>query len=150
MNEDRLARTLAVNVTGVLLCMKHEIRAMKRQGGGAIFNVSSVAGLVGAPGRPGYVASKHGVIGLTRTAAIEYGRDRIRVNAVCPGGTRTAMLEKVMADNPHLREHIKTSNPLGRLAEPEEIAEAILWLASDKASYVTGHALAVDGGYVAG
>ena len=154
-NEERFARTLAVNLTGVLLCMKHEVRAMqspREDGGrgGAIVNVASVAGLIGAPRRPGYVASKHGVVGLTRTAALDYGSAGIRVNAVCPGGTRTPMIERAMAKNPHLSDHIRTSNPLGRLAEPEEIAEAILWLASDKASFVTGQALAVDGGYLAG
>jgi len=142
-------RTLALNLTGVFLCMKHEIPPMVEQGGGAIVNVSSGAGLVGFAGLPAYVASKHGVVGLTRAAALEYVGDGVRVNAVCPGSTRTPMLEAFMGGDPEIERMMERSAPIGRLARPDEIAEAIAWLCSDAASFVVGHAMAVDGGAVA-
>lgn len=143
-------RTLALNLTGVFLCMKHEIPAMIASGdGGAIVNMSSGAGLVGFPGLPAYVASKHGVVGLTRAAALEYVGAGIRVNAVCPGSTRTPMLEAFMGGDPTIEKMMEKAAPIGRLGRPEEIAEAVVWLCSDAASFVVGHALAVDGGAVA-
>lgn len=142
--------TLDVNLKGVYHCMRQELSLMRCQGGGSIVNIGSVAAIVGTPTRAAYAASKHGVVGLTRSAALEFGKDNVRTNVVCPGGTRTPLLEKVMTDNPMLREHIAATCPLGRLAEPSEIAEAVLWLASPKSSYVNGAVLPVDGGYTAG
>jgi len=139
---------IALNLTGVFLCLKHEIPQMVAQGGGAIVNTSSGAGLIGFAGLPGYVASKHGVIGLTRAAALEYVKAGVRVNAVCPGSTRTPMLEGFMGGDPVIEQAMAQSAPIGRLARPEEIAEAMVWLLSDAASFMVGHALAVDGGAV--
>ena len=141
-------RVLALNLTGVFLGLKHEIPPMVAQGGGAIVNTSSGAGLVGFAGLPAYVASKHGVIGLTRAAVLEYVKAGVRVNAVCPGSTRTPMLEGFMGGDPALERAMANSAPIGRLARPEEIAEAMVWLLSDAASFVVGHAFAVDGGAV--
>ena len=139
---------IALNLTGVFLCLKHEIPRMVSQGGGAIVNTSSGAGLVGFAGLPGYVASKHGVLGLTKAAALEYVTAGVRVNAVCPGSTRTPMLEGWMGGNPDIERAMEQSAPIGRLARPDEIAEAMVWLLSDAASFVVGHAFAVDGGAV--
>jgi NAD(P)-dependent dehydrogenase (short-subunit alcohol dehydrogenase family) len=142
-------RAIALNLTGVFLCLKHEIPAMIASGdGGAIVNMASGAGLVGFAGLPAYVASKHGVVGLTRAAALEYVKAGIRVNAVCPGSTRTPMLEGFMGGNPDIERAMTAGVPLGRLGRPEEIAEAVVWLCSDAASFVVGHAMAVDGGSV--
>ena len=139
-------KTININLKGVWLCMKYEIPAMLKYGKGSIVNCSSIAGLVGFETIPAYVASKHGVIGLTETAALEFAKKNIRVNAVCPGAIHTPMLdrfthgeEKAMADQ----------DPMGRVGKPEEIAESVLWLCSDKSSYVTGQSIAVDGGWVA-
>jgi NAD(P)-dependent dehydrogenase (short-subunit alcohol dehydrogenase family) len=140
-------RTIALNLTAVFLCLKHEIPAMLERGG-AIVNMASGAGLVGFPGLPAYVASKHGVVGLTRAAALEYASQGIRVNAICPGSTRTPMLEGFMGDDPQIERLMTRAVPLGRLGRPEEIADAVVWLCSDAASFVVGHALAVDGGSV--
>jgi NAD(P)-dependent dehydrogenase (short-subunit alcohol dehydrogenase family) len=142
-------RVLALNLTGVFLGLKHEIPAMVANGGGSIVNTSSGAGLVGFAGLPAYVASKHGVIGLTRAAALEYIRAGVRINAVCPGSTRTPMLEGFMGGDPTIEKMMAQSAPIGRLARPEEIAAAMVWLLSDAASFVVGHAFAVDGGAVA-
>ncbi len=142
-------KIMNVNVKGVWLCMKYEIRQMLKQGGGAIVNTASVAGLVGAPLQPIYAASKHAVVGLTKTAAAEYGRAGIRVNSVCPGVIRTPMLEQALAREPRREKTIKNLHPIGRLGEAEEIANAALWLCSDLSSFVTGHQLAVDGGLTA-
>lgn len=128
--------------------MKHEIPAMSAAGGGAIVNCSSIAGLVGFPGVPAYVASKHGVIGLTKTAALECATDNIRVNAVCPGIIQTPMIDRFAKDEA-ARVGLIAGEPMGRIGSSEEIASAVLWLCSPGASFVTGHALAVDGGWVA-
>lgn len=142
-------KTLDVNLAGAYHCMRQAIAQMRKNGGGAIVNIGSVAAIVGTPTRPAYAASKHALVGLTRTAAIQFGPDNIRTNIVCPGGTLTPLMEQVMSDNPMLRDHIAASCPLRRLAEPAEIAQAVLWLASSSASYVNGAVIPVDGGYTA-
>jgi len=147
--EEEWDRVININLKGVWLCMKYEIQQMLKQGTGAIVNTSSVAGLVGFQGTPAYVASKHGVIGLTKAAALEYATAGIRVNAVCPGVIRTPMIDRIVAARPQMKEVYRTMHPLGRLGEPEEIAEAAVWLCSDAASFVTGHAMVVDGGLTA-
>lgn len=140
-------RTIGINLRGVFLCMKYEIPQMVKQGSGAIVNTASIAGLIGTASMPAYNASKHGVVGLTRTAALEYAAAGVRINAVCPGATRTALLENIMAVMPELLETLESSHPIGRIAEPEEIANTVVWLCSDEASFVTGHPMVVDGGY---
>ena len=142
-------RTLAVNLTGVWSCMRHEIPAMLERGGGAIVNMSSVAGLVGFATIPAYVASKHGVAGLTKTAALEYAEQGIRVNAVCPGVIDTEMVERFTGGQPETQAAMIATEPVGRLGRPEEIADAVVWLCSERSSFVTGQAIAVDGGFVA-
>jgi NAD(P)-dependent dehydrogenase (short-subunit alcohol dehydrogenase family) len=136
-------QTMSVNLRGVWLCLKHEIAQMLQQGGGTIVNTSSGAGLVGIPHASAYTASKHGVVGLTRSVALEYVRDGIRVNAICPGMVRTPMVASIPPD---LMAQYEQTQPIGRLAEPDEIAQAAIWLCSARASFVTGVALAVDGG----
>ncbi|HTD04977.1 SDR family oxidoreductase [Undibacterium sp.] len=148
-DEDSFDKIMNVNVRGVWLCMKHEIRQMLKQGGGTIVNTASVAGLVGAPMQPIYAASKHAVVGLTKTAAAEYGRAGIRVNAVCPGVTRTPMMDHAIEREPRREKMIQKLHPIGRIGEAQEIANAALWLCSDLSSFVTGHQLAVDGGLTA-
>jgi NAD(P)-dependent dehydrogenase (short-subunit alcohol dehydrogenase family) len=140
-------RAIALNLTGVFLCLKYELPAMLERGG-AIVNMASGAGLVGFPGLPAYVASKHGVVGLTKAAALEYASQGVRINAICPGSTRTPMLEGFMGGDEQVERMMTRAVPLGRLGRPEEIAEAVVWLCSDAASFVVGHALAVDGGSV--
>ena len=142
-------RTVALNLTSVWMSMKHEIPAMLANGGGAIVNTSSGAGLVGFAALPAYVATKHGVIGLTKSAALEYVRRGIRVNAVCPGTTRTPMIEAFVAGDESMERMMSQASPIGRMASPDEIAAAVVWLCSDAASYVTGVALPVDAGAVA-
>ena len=149
-DEEDFDRTCAVNLKGVYLCLKSEIAHMLGAGGGAIVNTASVAGVEGAKNLPAYVASKHGVMGLTRTAALEYATRGIRVNAVCPGPIRTRMLEAIMEENPRMEPAMVAAVPMRRLGKPEEIAEAVVWLCSDRASYVTGQGLVVDGGFTAG
>lgn len=141
-------RTMSVNARGVMLCMKHEIRQMLRQGRGAIVNNASVEAFSGVPGHAGYTASKHAVLGLTRTAAVEYAARGIRVNAVCPGAIRTPMVDAATAAIGGA-DSLAAYHPIGRIGEPEEVAHAALWLCSDAASFVTGQALAVDGGMLA-
>ncbi|ARN19134.1 SDR family oxidoreductase [Piscinibacter gummiphilus] len=139
-----------VNVKGVWLCMKHEITQMLRQGhGGAIVNTASVGGLIGAPRQPIYGATKHAVVGMTKSAGLEYGRKGIRVNAVCPGIIRTEMTERAIAREPRRQQYIDQAHPIGRLGEADEIARAVVFLSSDDAAFVLGHPLAVDGGYTA-
>lgn len=142
-------RVIAVNLKGVWLCMKNQIPQMLKQGGGSIVNVSSIAGLVGFQGIPPYVAAKHGVIGLTKTAALEYAKTGIRVNAICPGVIQTPMIDRFVHGEAQAREALVNGEPVGRVGKPEEIASAILWLCSDGASFVTGHPLVADGGWVA-
>jgi NAD(P)-dependent dehydrogenase (short-subunit alcohol dehydrogenase family) len=146
--EERWHQVLAINLTGVWLCMKYEIAQMLKQGGGTIVNTASVAGLLGLPYASAYVASKHGVVGLTKTAALEYARQGIRVNCVCPGYIQTPMTAAGMQDPERLALMI-AGEPVGRLGKPEEVAATVVWLCSDAASFVTGHTLTVDGGYAA-
>ena len=141
-------RVIAINLTGVWLCMKYEIPAMLKHGGGAIVNTSSAAGLLGFRGGSAYVASKHGVLGLTKTAALEYAKAGLRVNAVCPGAIDTPMMGRITGHRPQRAERMAASEPVGRMGSPQEIAEAVVWLCSDAASFVTGHAMSVDGGLV--
>jgi NAD(P)-dependent dehydrogenase (short-subunit alcohol dehydrogenase family) len=146
--EETWHQVIAVNLTGVWFCMKYEIPQMLQHGGGAIVNTASVAGLIGGRGLAAYVASKHGVVGLTKTAALEYAQQGIRVNCVCPGVIHTPMTERGLND-PERRARIIASEPMGRAGTPEEVAEAVVWLCSDAASFVTGHTMTIDGGYVA-
>ena len=140
-------RVMAVNVRGLWLCLKAQMPALQANGGGAIVNTSSIMGWLGAAGMAAYVASKHAVVGLTRTAALDGAGHGIRVNAVLPGAVATPMLtERGFTVNPGFEEFARTAHPLGRIAQPEEVAEAAAWLLSAKASFVTGHTLAVDGG----
>lgn len=140
-------RTVAVDLKGVWNCMRYEILQMLKQGGGAIVNTSSQGGVTGFPGQAAYIACKHAVIGLTRTAAIDYAAQNVRINAVCPGVIRTPMAEELMRRNPALEQELVRDIPAGRLGKPEEIANAVLWLCSPQASFVDGHALLVDGAF---
>jgi NAD(P)-dependent dehydrogenase (short-subunit alcohol dehydrogenase family) len=140
---------MAVNLTGVFLSMKHEIPAMLENGGGAIVNTSSIRGLVSYPDLSAYTASKHAVFGLTKSAALEYADKGIRINAVCPGVVKTALVERSYALMPGFEERSLALHPVGRFGEPEEIAATVVWLCSDDASYVVGVGLVVDGGWVA-
>jgi len=137
---------IGVNLKGVWLCMKHELPQMVAQGGGAIVNTASIAGLIGLPTSSAYVAAKHGVVGLTKTAALEYADDKVRVNAVCPGYIETNMTADTMRRR---GAEIMAKVPFNRMGKPEEIAEMVVWLCSDRASYVSGAAYNVDGGYMA-
>jgi NAD(P)-dependent dehydrogenase (short-subunit alcohol dehydrogenase family) len=142
-------RTVQINLNAVYLGMKHQIPAILESGGGAIVNTSSYAGLVAVPFASAYVASKHGVIGLTKAAAVEFGKKGVRVNAVCPGSARTKLNIERVAGNPAIEKAMTDVSPMKRFVEPEEVAEAVLWLCSENASFVNGHALAVDGGALA-
>jgi NAD(P)-dependent dehydrogenase (short-subunit alcohol dehydrogenase family) len=148
-SEELFDRLMGVNVKGIWLCMKHEIAQMLAQGGGAIVNTSSIAGLIGAPRQPIYCATKHAVVGLTRAAALEYGRKGIRVNAVCPGVIRTQMMERAIARDPRRSQQVEQIHPIGRVGEADDVARAVVYLCSDDAAFVLGHALPVDGGYTA-
>lgn len=142
-------QVLDVNLKGVWMCMKYQIPELLKQGGGSIVNCSSIAGLVGFPGIPAYVASKHGVIGLTKTAALEYAKSNIRVNAVSPGVIRTPMIERFTHGEASVQNQLIKGEPVGRVGQPEEVASAVLWLCSNQSSFVTGHSLVIDGGWVA-
>lgn len=148
-SEENWDRVIAVNLKGVWNCMRHEIPRMLERGGGAIVNMASVAGLVGFAGLPAYCASKGGVIQLTKTAALEYATRGIRVNAICPGVIHTAMVERIIGGDPEKEKAFTALEPVGRMGRPEEIARTTLWLCSDDASFITGHPLAADGGFVA-
>ncbi len=145
-SEEAFDRMIAVNLKGVWLCMRHELLQMQAQGGGAIVNTGSIAGLAGLPTSSAYVAAKHGVIGLTKTAALEYAEANIRVNAVCPGFIKTRMTEDTMRRR---GDTILGRVPFGRMGNPEEIAEMVVWLCSERASYVSGAAYNIDGGWMA-
>jgi len=147
--EETFAHVIDINVKGVWLSMKYEIPEMLKHGGGAIVNMSSVAGVISFPGIGIYVASKHAVIGLTKTAALEYSKSGVRVNAVNPAAIETDMLAHVAGGNKDAMSQMAAHHPIGRIGKPEEIAEAVIWLCSDKASFVTGHSLLVDGGLTA-
>ena len=142
-------RVIAVNLTGTFLCLRAEIPAMLRGGSGAIVNCASVAGLVGFGGIPAYTVSKHGVVGLTKAAALDYATGGVRVNAVCPGVIQTAMVDRFTGGSPEAVAAMTAMQPVGRLGRPEEVAALAVWLCSDAASFVTGEAIAVDGGFVA-
>ena len=147
--EQNFDNTIGVNLKGVWLCMKNEIPIMLKQKKGAIVNIASIAGLVGFPGLPAYVASKHAVVGLTKTAALEYAKEGIRINVVCPGVIKTPMVDRFTGKDKTAEKKFEDMEPVGRMGQPEEVAEAIIWLCSDSSSFVTGHAMAVDGGWIA-
>jgi NAD(P)-dependent dehydrogenase (short-subunit alcohol dehydrogenase family) len=148
VTDDAFDRLMAINFKGVWLCMQAELRVMLAQGAGAIVNTSSAAGMIGTPHTPGYAASKHAVLGLTRTAAREYADCNIRVNAVCPGSVRTPMTTGNLDQHPEILQHIMDMQPSHRMAEAEEVAAAVAWLLSDEASYVSGASLLVAGAAV--
>ena len=149
ITEEDFDRTLAVNLKGVWLCMKYEVPAMLASGGGAIVNAGSSAAVVGLPLFGGYTASKHGVAGLTRSAALDYAKLGVRINCVCPGATRTRMMLGAIEENPERGEIISRTIPIGRMGEPEEVAELAVWMCSDRASFVVGVVVSADGGTVA-
>ena len=148
-DEETFDQVVDINAKGVWLCMKYEIPAMLKTGGGSIVNTASVFGVIGVPGNEIYIASKHAVIGLTKSAAVEFGKQGIRVNAILPGVVDTDMYKRFAGDKPEFREQMNAMHPIGRIGKPEEMAEAAIWLSSSKASFVTGHSLMVDGGYTA-
>lgn len=147
--EEAWDQVIAVNLKGVWLCMRYELQQMLKQGGGVIVNTSSVAGMTGSRGTSAYVASKHGIIGLTKAAALEYARSGVRINAICPGTIHTAMIDRFTHGDSRVLEQFAEGEPIGRLGQPEEVASAVTWLCSDGASFVTGATLAVDGGRLA-
>ena len=146
LTEEEWDRIVAINLRGVFLCMKYEIPLILKQGGGAIVNTSSGAGIIGIKGSPAYTAAKHGVIGLTRAAALDYAAQNLRVNAVCPGYIDTPMMGRFTGGTPEGRAKVIAEEPVGRMGKPEEIAAAVVWLCSDTAAFVIGHALVMDGG----
>ena len=148
-DEESFDRIMDINVKGVWLSMKHEIPAMLKTGGGSIVNTSSALGMVAMPGVGIYVASKHAVIGLTKSAALEFGKQGIRVNAILPAAIDTDMVQRFVGGNPESRAQLTAMHPIGRIGKPEEIADAAIWLSSSKSSFVTGHSLLVDGGFTA-
>jgi NAD(P)-dependent dehydrogenase (short-subunit alcohol dehydrogenase family) len=149
ISEDDWDRTIDINLKGVWLCLKYEIQQMLKSGGGTIVNMSSVAGLMGSPGAAPYCASKHGVIGLTRTAALEQAKQKIRVNAVCPAVIESPMEQRLFGD-PEVHKFAVGMHPIGRIGTAREVAEAVLWMCSEKSSFMTGHYLVLDGGFLVG
>jgi NAD(P)-dependent dehydrogenase (short-subunit alcohol dehydrogenase family) len=145
-DEDEWNRIIDVNLRGVFLCMKHEIPLILKQGGGAIVNTSSGAGVIGIKGSPAYTAAKHGLLGLTRAAALDYAMQNIRINAVCPGYIDTPMMGRYTGGTPEGRAKVIGEEPIGRMGKPEEIAAAVVWLCSDAAAFMVGHAMVIDGG----
>ncbi len=141
-------KLISINLSGVFYCMKYEIPAMLEAGGGAIVNIASILGQVGFAGAPAYVTAKHGVVGLTQNAAVEYGKNGIRVNAVGPGFIHTPMISELEEDK-ETNEQLIALHPIGRLGRPEEVAELVIWLSSEKASFITGSYYPIDGGYLA-
>jgi NAD(P)-dependent dehydrogenase (short-subunit alcohol dehydrogenase family) len=150
VTEEEWDRIVDINLRGVFLCMKHEIPLMLQNGGGSIVNTSSGAGITAVKGQAAYTAAKHGVVGLTKAAALDYARANIRINAVCPGIIDTAMMQRFTGDTAAGRQRVIGQEPVGRMGTPEEIADAVLWLCSDAAAFVVGHALVIDGGQTAG
>lgn len=150
LTEDQWDQVMAVNLKGVWMCMKQEIPQMLEQGGGAIVNTSSVAGLMGMKGSTAYGTAKHGVIGMTKTAALEYADRGVRINAICPGAVRTPMTERLMGSDAEREAMYMSIQPIGRFGTTEEIANLVVWLCSDAASLITGTAIPVDGGIMAG
>ncbi len=144
--EEEWNRIIDINLRGVFLCMKHEIPLLLKQGGGAIINTSSGAGIVGIKGSPAYTAAKHGVIGLTKAAALDYASQNLRINAVCPGYIDTPMMGRFTGGTDEGRAKVIAEEPVGRMGKPEEIAAAVIWLCSDAAAFVIGHAMVIDGG----
>jgi len=147
-SQEEFERVIAINLTGIFLCMKYKIPAMLTSGGGAIVNTSSTVGLIAWPGLAAYTASKHGMLGLTKTAALDYGAKGIRVNAIAPSTVRTERIAGIIAANPKIEEGMRRAIPLGRIAELDEVAETVLWLCSDGASFINGVTLPVDGGQI--
>jgi len=147
--EENWDNTIAVNLKSIFLCMKYEISEMMKQGKGAIVNCASIAGLVGFQGAGAYTASKHGIIGLTKTAALECAHHNIRINAVCPGIIKTPMIERATQHNKEAEERYAQAEPIGRLGTAQEVANAVIWLCSEESSFVTGHPMVIDGGWVA-
>jgi NAD(P)-dependent dehydrogenase (short-subunit alcohol dehydrogenase family) len=148
--EDNWDKTVGINLKGIWLSMKNEIPHMINQKKGVIINCSSVAGLGGYAGLPSYAASKHGVVGLTKSAALEYAAQGIRVNAICPGVIHTPMIDRITGKDKSVEKQYAAMEPIGRMGNPEEVAETVVWLCSDAASFITGIAMPVDGGYTAG
>lgn len=144
---DNWNNTININLKGVWFCMKYQIPEMLKVGGGSVVNNASIAGLVGFGGVPAYVASKHGVVGLTKNAALDYAKQNIRVNAVCPGVIQTPMIDRFTGKDPKTLEQLVAAKPMGRVGQPEEIAEAVVFLCSNAASFITGQAIAIDGGW---
>jgi NAD(P)-dependent dehydrogenase (short-subunit alcohol dehydrogenase family) len=145
-NNDNWERTININLTGVWYCMKYQIPEMLKSGGGAIVNNASIAGLVGFGGLPAYVASKHAVVGLTKNVALDYAKQNIRANAVCPGVIHTPMVDRFTGQDPVVLEQMVATKPMGRVGQPEEIADIVMFLCSNASSFITGQAIAVDGG----
>ena len=148
--EEEWDRVHGINLKGMMFCLRYEIPRMLALGGGSIVNSSSVAGLIGSPVSAAYISSKHGVTGLTKSAALDYANKGIRVNAVCPGVIRTGIIEAYLKETPDAAAQLASQSPMGRMGRPEEVAAAVTWLCSDDASFITGQTLGIDGGWTAG